>query len=97
MSDIDKYKNNVLALQAWQEGYDAGLEQCEITGRTVWLTVMFVIALFLLLVTIGCSDAYRYPCQDPANRTSKECKPPDCYADETCTEYLIDIPNETKS
>ena len=90
MSDLDKYKNNVLALQAWQEGYDAGLEQCEITGRTVWWTMMFAIALFLLVVTAGCSDAYRYPCQDPNNQGKPECTPPECVADSTCTDYLVE-------
>jgi len=52
-----------------------------------------VSAVFLIA---GCSDQYRYPCQDPANQNSKECKPPACYADETCTEYLIDVGDETK-
>ena len=39
----------------------------------------------------GCSDQYRYPCQDPANQNSKECNPPECVADGTCTDYLVEI------
>jgi hypothetical protein len=39
----------------------------------------------------GCSDQYRYPCQDPANQGKPECTPPECVADGTCTDYLVEI------
>jgi len=39
----------------------------------------------------GCSDQYRYPCQDPANQGQPECTPPECVADGTCTDYLVEI------
>ena len=97
MSGIDKYKNNVLALQAWQEGYEQGLEQCEITSRTVWYTIVFACVLILVLLVSGCKEAYRYPCQDPANHNSKECKSPVCEADETCSNYLVEVIDENKS
>ena len=38
----------------------------------------------------GCSDQYRYPCQDPANQGKPECTPPECEADGTCTDYLVE-------
>ena len=95
MANIDKYKNNLLALKAWQEGYEEGLQQCEVGGRTTWLAVMLVLSVFLLLALSGCSDRYRYPCQDPANQTKQECTPPECEADGTCAKYLLKDSNET--
>lgn len=32
---------------------------------------------------------YRYPCQDPVNFGKRECLPPACLADESCTFMLI--------
>jgi len=55
-----------------------------------------LVTAFAIFAIAGCSDQYRYPCQDPANQNSKECKPPVCEADGTCTEYLIEH-YETKS
>ena len=44
---------------------------------------------------LACSDAYRYPCQDPANHNTLSCNPPACEASGTCTKYLIKgEPNE---
>ena len=53
-----------------------------ICAGLVTVSVVFAIA--------GCSDQYRYPCQDPANQRSTECNPPVCEADGTCTEYLVE-------
>jgi hypothetical protein len=36
----------------------------------------------------GCSDGYRYPCQDPDNWDEKFCKNPYCSANGTCPEDL---------
>ena len=36
----------------------------------------------------GCTDSYRYPCQDPANWESADCKPPICNASGTCPEDI---------
>ena len=44
-------------------------------------------AVFLLA---GCSDQYRYPCQDPNNQGKPECTHPECVADGTCTDYLVE-------
>ncbi len=49
--------------------------------------------IFLALLA-GCSDSYRYKCQDPNNWQKQECNPPACKANETCTKYLIEVQNE---
>ena len=48
----------------------------------------------LFVVLTGCSDAYRYPCQDPENWAKSACNPPECEADGTCTKYLLKGNNE---
>mgnify|MGYP000178999044 CR=1 FL=1 len=53
----------------------------------VWAGMVTISAVFLIA---GCSDAYRYPCQDPANQAKPECTPPECVADGTCTDYLVE-------
>ena len=42
----------------------------------------------LLMALVGCSDTYRYPCQDPENWEKKECQKPFCSANGTCPEDL---------
>ncbi len=46
---------------------------------------MSLIAIFLLA---ACSENYRYPCQDPDNWETKQCKKPYCSANGTCPEDL---------
>ncbi len=41
-----------------------------------------------LLFLAGCSEGYRYPCQDPDNWGEKFCKKPYCSANGTCPEDL---------
>ena len=50
---------------------------------------IFGIAL-LAVVLAGCNydGSYRYPCQDPANWESAECKPPLCKVNNTCPEDI---------
>jgi hypothetical protein len=50
--------------------------------------------LLAAVLAVSCSDRFRYACQDPKNWHKAECKKPVCKADETCTEYLIEVPNE---
>lgn len=47
-----------------------------------------VLASLVILALAGCSERYRYPCQDPANWESQECKKPFCSANGTCPEDL---------
>ena len=97
MSNLDKYKNNLLALKAWQEGYEEGLDQCDASAGMLRWVIVFAVLIVCVLLLSGCDSQYRYPCQDPSNLRAAECKSPICDADETCTEYLIEVPHETKS
>jgi PBP1b-binding outer membrane lipoprotein LpoB len=45
--------------------------------------------IILTILLAGCSDRFRYPCQDPKNWETPECKPPICTATGTCPEMLI--------
>jgi len=50
-----------------------------------------IIGIALLAVALaGCNydGSYRYPCQDPANWESAECKPPLCDVNNTCPKDL---------
>ena len=42
--------------------------------------LIFVVTGFLY----GCEETYRYPCQDPKNRGTEECKPENCSITRTC-------------
>ena len=43
---------------------------------------------------MGCSDMYRYPCQNPDNWDHKVCKRPYCSANGTCPEDLTPYEKE---
>ena len=49
--------------------------------------VIILLALPLGLAIFG-GDSFRYPCQDPANWESADCKPPICTASGTCPEDI---------
>lgn len=49
---------------------------------------MRYLALLLLPLLFACQERYRYPCQDPSNWDSQECKKPYCSANGTCPEDL---------
>jgi hypothetical protein len=51
--------------------------------------------LVLSLSGCGYDGHYRYPCQDPVNWESAECKPPICTANGACPEDLTDIKEQT--
>lgn len=46
-----------------------------------------VLALSMLFV-VGCSEHYRYKCQDPVNKDNKECNRPDCEVTGECWDKL---------
>ena len=60
-----------------------------------------IIGLALMGVLLaGCNydGSYRYPCQDPANWESAECKPPLCNVNNTCPNDLnTNIKKETNN
>jgi hypothetical protein len=50
-----------------------------------WKTGLSItLSICISLVVSGCSDRFRYPCQDPKNWEATECKPPICTATGTC-------------
>ena len=46
-------------------------------------------ALIFLLTGCGYDGHYRYPCQDPANWGTEDCKPPKCEAWGGCTKDVL--------
>jgi len=61
------------------------------------LKLILAVALTALLTGCGYDGSYRYPCQDPANWETAECKPPICDVNNTCPKDLnTNITEETK-
>ena len=52
---------------------------------------MKAVMLTLSLLLVGCSDHYRYPCQDPANWKKEECNRPACEANGMCWDKLSGV------
>ncbi len=50
---------------------------------------LLFVMLFASALLAGCSDRFRYECQDPDNWHKASCHPPKCEADGTCTKYLL--------
>jgi len=48
----------------------------------------FLIMLSLLAAT-GCEQAFRYPCQDPANWNAPECQRPICEVNRDCPDLIF--------
>ena len=55
--------------------------------------LVFLLALSCTLV--GCSDHYRYACQDPENKDKAECNRPICEAEGLCYDKLNGLPEHT--
>lgn len=47
------------------------------------------ILLTSVVFLVGCDQAYRYPCQDPANWANEECQKPLCEVNKDCPEYIF--------
>lgn len=45
--------------------------------------------LLILLLLAGCSDRYRYKCQDPNHFQDAECQRPKCLFTQQCSDYLV--------
>jgi hypothetical protein len=51
-------------------------------------------AVSLMVFLAGCEQAYRYPCQDPANWNAPECQRPLCEVNRDCPDLIFkDNPN----
>jgi hypothetical protein len=49
---------------------------------------MKYLVLLLLPLLVACEERFRYPCQDPENWDTQQCKKPYCSANGTCPEDL---------
>jgi hypothetical protein len=58
--------------------------------------LMLTFVLALTLSSCGYDGGFRYPCQDPANWETAECKPPVCTALQICPSDLVKL-DETGS
>jgi hypothetical protein len=58
--------------------------------------LMLTFVLALTLSSCGYDGGFRYPCQDPANWETAECKPPVCTASQICPSDLVKL-DETGS
>ena len=50
--------------------------------------IIFLVAFVLTVLLVGCSDQFRYPCQDPRNWDKSDCKRPLCSVTSTCPDQL---------
>ena len=48
----------------------------------------YILLLLLPLTLFACDERYRYPCQNPRNWETEQCKKPYCTANGTCPEDL---------
>ena len=58
--------------------------------RKLILALAALLGAFCMGLLSGCGydGSYRYPCQDPTNWESADCKPPICTASGTCPEDI---------
>lgn len=61
--------------------------------KLIW--AVFVGAIAAIFWASG-DGFYRYPCMDPANIESAQCKPPICSATRTCPSDLTGGPDATQ-
>lgn len=57
--------------------------------KRVVLSILFIFVAGLFVSSCGYDGYYRYSCQDPENWGKKECEPPICLVDGSCTETLL--------
>ena len=50
-----------------------------------------IITLVALLCLVGCSDRFRYECQDPTNWETAQCQKPQCEVNRTCPDLLVKV------
>jgi len=51
--------------------------------------VKTIVALVLAVSMAGCSERYRYACQNPDNWDEDFCKKPICEVSQTCPEHIF--------
>ena len=53
------------------------------------LKILSSLVLVISLSSCSFDGSYRYPCQDPANWGTEDCKPPICEVNGACPEDLV--------
>jgi len=66
------------------------------TKHDISLLMLTICVGILCALLEGCEDRFRYPCQDPKNWETAECKPPICTATGTCPDQLTKPEQEKK-
>jgi len=57
--------------------------------KKIFVVTLSLLAVFVIVAfSVGCTDRFRYPCQDPSNWASTECKRPACAVTSTCPDQL---------
>ena len=61
--------------------------------RKLILALAALLGAFCMGLLSGCGydGSYRYPCQDPTNWESADCKPPICTASGTCQKIYMGV------
>lgn len=49
----------------------------------------YLIILAFIPLLVACDARYRYPCQDPSNWDSEDCKKPKCEVNRDCPEHIF--------
>jgi hypothetical protein len=49
-----------------------------------------ILAASALFALAGCSDQYRYPCQDPAKMGLEKCSPQVCSLTDMCPDRIVE-------
>jgi len=49
-----------------------------------------IAAVSFIVLLAGCSQQFRYPCQDPENWEKSECKLPICEVNRDCPQHIFE-------
>jgi hypothetical protein len=73
--------------------YMRGPEHSAQSGQSKY--IMPYVFLILLLLS-GCTERYRYPCQDPKNWNKIECNNKVCEIEGTCTKQVLGLSSASR-
>lgn len=51
--------------------------------------IALVVVMLPVVIIAGCSDRYRYPCQNPANWETAQCQKPLCEVNRDCPDLIF--------
>lgn len=88
----DGYPATPLMKRCFYAGFEYAVHRM---ARLVAMVVTVAVIAVVFFAATGCTDRYRYPCQDPKNWEQEECKRPLCAATQSCPDQLTK-PEEMK-